>query len=90
MIVTMHFMKLSATNRLHYTIFLTRNTSNLIPLCHPLPLDKVQIDIRLDNNIVLISCECRVTHKTGVEMEVSAAKLGNKLYIPNPTSQILS
>lgn len=41
----------------------------MIPLCHPLPLDKVQIEISLENNQVLIDCECRVTHKTGVEME---------------------
>ena len=47
-----------------------RKTSDLIPLCHPLPLDKVQVDVQLANNVVLISCECRVTHKTGVEMEV--------------------
>jgi cyclic pyranopterin monophosphate synthase len=57
-----------------------RKTSELIPLCHPLPLDKVQIDIRfLPKNkksndddgtmTALIDCECRVTHKTGVEME---------------------
>ena len=47
-----------------------RKTSELIPLCHPLPLDKVQVDIQLQNsNVALISCECRVTHKTGVEME---------------------
>ena len=48
-----------------------RKTSELIPLCHPLPLDKVQIDIKLIDNktIALITCECRVTHKTGVEME---------------------
>ena len=50
-----------------------RKTSELIPLCHPLPLDKVQIDIKLVDNsdtvAALITCECRVTHKTGVEME---------------------
>jgi cyclic pyranopterin phosphate synthase len=32
-------------------------------------LDKVHIEISLENNQVLIDCECRVTHKTGVEME---------------------
>jgi cyclic pyranopterin phosphate synthase len=41
----------------------------LIPLCHPLPLDQVKIDIRLLGNEVIIDCTCRVTHKTGVEME---------------------
>ena len=47
-----------------------RKTSDLIPLCHPLPLDQVKIDIHLANkNEVIIDCTCRVTHKTGVEME---------------------
>lgn len=42
----------------------------MIPLCHPLPLDQVNIDIKLvDGNKVIVDCECRVTHKTGVEME---------------------
>ena len=48
-----------------------RRTGDLIPLCHPLPLDQVSIDIRMDDDIntAVIRCECRVTHKTGVEME---------------------
>jgi len=46
-----------------------KKTSDLIPLCHPLPLDRVNITIRLVNNTAVIECECTVTHKTGVEME---------------------
>ena len=46
-----------------------KRTSDLIPLCHPLPLDRVNIEIRLEGNAAIIECECRVTHKTGVEME---------------------
>jgi len=46
-----------------------RKTSDLIPLCHPLPLDQVKMDVRLQGNQVIIDCTCRVTHKTGVEME---------------------
>ena len=46
-----------------------RKTSDLIPLCHPLPLDRVNITIQLINNQAVIECECHVTHKTGVEME---------------------
>ena len=42
----------------------------MIPLCHPLPLEQVVIDIRFDDtNIVRIDCTCRVSHTTGVEME---------------------
>ena len=48
-----------------------KKTSDLIPLCHPLPLDRVHIDIELVGNRAIVECECRVTHKTGVEMEVS-------------------
>lgn len=46
-----------------------KKTSDLIPLCHPLPLDRVNINIQLIHNQAIIECECRVTHKTGVEME---------------------
>ena len=50
-------------------IMAAKRTSDLIPLCHPLPLDKVHVEIRLEGNVATIECECRVTHKTGVEME---------------------
>jgi len=46
-----------------------KQTSTLIPLCHPLPLEKVHIDISLRGNKAIVECECHVTHKTGVEME---------------------
>ena len=49
-----------------------KRTADLIPLCHPLPLEKVRVDIRLEGNRALIECECCVTHKTGVEMEALA------------------
>lgn len=48
-----------------------KKTSDLIPLCHPLPLDRVHVDIQLVGNRAIVECECCVTHKTGVEMEVS-------------------
>lgn len=50
-------------------IMAAKRTSDLIPLCHPLPLDKVHVEIHLEGNVATIECECRVTHKTGVEME---------------------
>lgn len=58
-----------------------KKTSDLLPLCHPLNLDAVQIRCELDsiNSRVLVSCEVSATAKTGVEMEalsgVSAALL---------------
>ena len=60
---------LSKKFRFHYNHY--RKTSDLIPLCHPLPLDQVQVDIRMssDHQEIIVECTCRVTHKTGVEME---------------------
>ena len=48
-----------------------KKTSELIPLCHPLPLDNCQIEIQPDVARTTVTIHCRVqTHaKTGVEME---------------------
>ena len=46
-----------------------KKTSELIPFCHPLPIEKCNIELRLEGNRVLIDCSVSVTHKTGVEME---------------------
>lgn len=47
-----------------------KQTSSLIPLCHPLALDKVKIDIQLnDKQEVVIECTAKLSGKTGVEME---------------------
>lgn len=48
-----------------------KKTSDLIPLCHPLPLDDCQVEITPDASGREISIHCRAeTHaKTGVEME---------------------
>jgi len=51
-------------------ILAAKQTSSLIPLCHPLPLEQVEVEIQWrDRNSVRVRCCCRVTHKTGVEME---------------------
>lgn len=50
-----------------------KQTSNLIPLCHPLPLDAVSIDLILLANKIRISAEARVHARTGVEMEALTA-----------------
>ncbi|WP_395338372.1 cyclic pyranopterin monophosphate synthase MoaC [Ningiella sp. W23] len=48
-----------------------KQCSNLIPLCHPLMLSKVQIDFELQQQAmqVRIVCMCKLTGQTGVEME---------------------
>lgn len=52
-----------------------KKTADLIPLCHPLPLDKVGVDIHYNdtNNSIDVTTTAKVTHKTGVEMEALTA-----------------
>ncbi len=51
-------------------IMAAKRTGELIPLCHPLPLDKIKVDIHVSEaREVIIDCTARVTAKTGVEME---------------------
>ena len=53
----------------------SKRTSDLIPLCHPLSLTKVDVDLVLDDSIpgVVITATAKVTGKTGVEMEALTA-----------------
>ena len=50
-------------------VMAAKKTHELIPFCHPLGLDNCDIAIALDGNRAVIDCRCKVTHKTGVEME---------------------
>jgi len=52
-----------------------KKCSDLIPLCHPLMLSKVQVDFTLDeeNSQVMVTSLCRLTGQTGVEMEALTA-----------------
>ena len=52
-----------------------KQTSNLIPLCHPLPLSRIAVDFDLDTDAsaVHITAEAKTTGKTGVEMEALTA-----------------
>lgn len=49
----------------------TKRTADLIPLCHPLGLSFVgiEIDIDADSGVATIDCETRTRDRTGVEME---------------------
>ena len=53
----------------------SKKTSELIPLCHPLPIDKVDVDLELDeaNRRINIVATARTTARTGVEMEAMTA-----------------
>ena len=51
-----------------------KHTSDLIPLCHPLPLTGVQVDLRFEGDTLLrIEATARVVGRTGVEMEALTA-----------------
>jgi cyclic pyranopterin phosphate synthase len=46
-----------------------KNTSSLIPLCHPLLLSKVDVKASIDKDCVLVESVVKTTGQTGVEME---------------------
>jgi len=47
-----------------------KRTADLIPMCHPLLIDKVSVEIEASqNNTLVVRCTVRVSGKTGVEME---------------------
>ena len=47
-----------------------KRTHELIPFCHPLPIERCKFEIDFVNTTeLLVRCEVGVTHKTGVEME---------------------
>ncbi len=54
-------------------IMAAKKTSDLIPLCHPLPIENVKIDFHPVGNSVEIIAEVKVTARTGVEMEALTA-----------------
>jgi cyclic pyranopterin phosphate synthase len=50
-------------------VMAAKKTHDLIPFCHPLGLDNCDVAITMDGDRAVIDCRCKVTHKTGVEME---------------------
>ena len=54
-------------------IMAAKKTSDLIPLCHPLPLSKVEIDLVLDEEGVTATATAAMAGQTGVEMEALTA-----------------
>jgi len=56
-------------------IMASKRTADLIPLCHPLALTRVAVDLKPDEARSLVTCTARVetTGKTGVEMEALTA-----------------
>ena len=56
-------------------IMAAKRTSDLIPLCHPLPLSKITLDIAADKKLpgCIVRATVKVTGPTGVEMEALTA-----------------
>lgn len=63
-------------------IMAAKRTAELIPLCHPLPLALIDVDLRLCENGVAITSKVATTAETGVEMEalVAASVAGLTVY----------
>ncbi len=55
-------------------VLAAKKTSDLIPLCHPLPLTNVEVDVRIsDKNTVQATAMVKTKAQTGVEMEALTA-----------------
>ncbi|MEM2393441.1 MAG: cyclic pyranopterin monophosphate synthase MoaC [Candidatus Bathyarchaeia archaeon] len=63
-------------------ILAAKETSRLIPFCHPLPLTNVKVDIEvLDDSAIKVSATVRTEAQTGVEMEALVAAATSLLTI---------
>ena len=54
-------------------IMAAKKTAELIPLCHPLPLSHVDVELQQCENGIAISSKVKTTAETGVEMEALVA-----------------
>jgi cyclic pyranopterin phosphate synthase len=55
-------------------ILAAKNTSSLIPLCHPLPLTNIDIDLKIvEDSTVIVKSKIKTRAQTGVEMEALVA-----------------
>ena len=46
-----------------------KKTSELIPYCHPIPIDGIKVDFKVEQNFIRIIVDVKSVWKTGVEME---------------------
>lgn len=69
-------------------ILAAKKTSEIIPLCHPLPLTKVQVDARVAGaNVVEVTAIIKTKAQTGVEMEALTAVSAALLTVWDMTKQ---
>lgn len=62
-------------------IMAAKRTADLIPLCHPLPLTRVAIDLTVEQDGVTATATCATDAKTGIEMEALTAVSASLLTI---------
>lgn len=73
-----------------------KRTSDLVLLCHPLPLSHIDVEAQLDGDEVVLTASVRTAGQTGVEMEALAAVAGAALNVVdmgkslNPAIEIVS
>jgi len=68
-------------------ILAAKATSNIVPLCHPLPLTNVHMDEELGKTEVIVTVTVKATAKTGVEMEALTAVSAALLTVWDMTKQ---
>jgi len=69
-------------------ILAAKNTSNIIPLCHPIPITNVKVDIRISaSDMVEVESTVKTKAQTGVEMEALVATAVALLTIWDMTKQ---
>ena len=62
-------------------IMAAKRTPDIVPLCHPLPLTRVDVTPELDGDGVTITASAETTAQTGVEMEALTAALAAALTV---------
>jgi cyclic pyranopterin monophosphate synthase len=50
-----------------------KNTSQIIPYCHPVPLEGVSVEFKINDSSIEVEASVKAVHKTGVEMEALTA-----------------
>ncbi|MCY0883422.1 MAG: cyclic pyranopterin monophosphate synthase MoaC [Acidianus infernus] len=54
-------------------IMAAKKTPEILPMCHPIPLESVNVDVELEEDKVRVKTEVKAHYKTGVEMEALTA-----------------
>ncbi len=54
-------------------IMAAKRTPDLLPLCHPLPIDRVSVEIALEGQVATLTATVETSARTGVEMEALTA-----------------